>query len=417
MSNTPATILVFSDHRDDTARVSEVLQESELPASLHDCADLEQLDDACRQHGADLIIFRRDSTAPGSTTLARFRESLDDPPALLLLTNTAEPADYLQAGQMQADHVVDLDMPAQLEFTVRRAFEHVRLRRRYEQVRHELEQQHVIEDSAYDEPREGEPIPALATTIDEALTNERLELLFQPILSVKDDGYENHEIFLRITGDDGYLMPGEFLPIAERYGLMPSIDRWVVEHAITSFKEEQQRLENTDRSSSPRFFINISSHSLVDPVVIEEITNMIARAELPPGSIVIGVDRNTIISRLHNSKELNNQIKELQLQFAMDHFDIRDNSLNYLNHVQLDYIKLDQALVRGIHATPQQQDNVRAIVDKAHHHDIRVIASQVEQARELAVLYDLGVDYIQGHLIAEPSNRLEHDVVLNEILA
>lgn len=237
LSEQSATILILTDRR-DTGRVSELLQESELPASVHGCADLEQLEDSCNRQDADLIIYRRGSTSSGSTALARIRESLDDPPALLLLTNTAEPADYLQAGRIRADDVIDLDMPAQLEFTVRRTIEHVRLRRQFERAREELEQQQVIDDTAYELPEKNEAIPRLATTIDEALANDRMELLFQPILSIGEDGFENHEVFLRILGEDGYLMPGEFLPVAERYGLMPSIDRWVVEHAITRFREE-----------------------------------------------------------------------------------------------------------------------------------------------------------------------------------
>lgn len=415
MSEQAATILVVTDRRDDAARITELLRESELPARLHACADPEQLADACDRHGADLIVYRRGSDAGGSDALARFRESLADSVGLLLLTSGAQPADYLQAGRIRADDVVDLEMPAQLEFTMRRTFEHVRLRRRFERARQELEQQHVIDDSAYESPETEDPVPSLAKTIDEALTNDRMELLFQPILAVEDDGFESHEVFLRIAGNDGYLMPGDFLATAERYGLMPSIDRWVVEHAIQRFREERRQSGRAGRSAALRFFINISSHSLVDSVAIAEITRAIARAKLPPGSIVIEVDRNTIVSRLRMSKELNKHVKKLQLQFSMDHFDIRDNSLNYLKHVELDYIKLNQALVREIHAAPQQQDNVRAIVDKAHRSGIGVIASQVEQARELAALFETGVDYIQGYLIAEPSNQLQHDVALDEI--
>lgn len=415
MSERPTTILVFTDRRDDTARITELLQESRLSARLHACTDLDQLGTACRSHDVDLIVYRRGSANRGSDALARFRESLSNSPGLLLLTSGVQPADYLQAGRIGADDVVDLDMPAQFEFTVRRTIEHIRLRRRFERLRQELEQRHVIDDSAYEAPANEAPIPPLAQTIDDALANDRMELLFQPILAVDNDDFENHEVFLRISGEDGHLMPGDFLPIAERYGLMPSIDRWVVTHAITRFREEHQQAKKSGRTTALRFFINISSHSLVDPVAITEISRTIARAKLPPGSIVIEVDRNTIVSRLRRSKELNKYIKKLQLQFSMDHFDIGDNSLNYLKHVELDYIKLNQTLVRAIHTSPQQQDNVRAIVDKARRSGIRVIASQVEQARELAALFDTGVDYIQGYLIAEPSDWLEHDVVLNEI--
>lgn len=416
MSESPATILVVSDRRDDRIRIDRLLGESGIPAQCVPCRDLEELRTNHAKFGADLIAFRFESAEDDATGADRFRKTLDDSPGLILLTEGATPEDYLRAGKASADNLTDLDMPAQFDFTLRKELEHTHLRRLYREARARLEEERVIDDSEFSEPGDSDSLPPMVEAIDHALENDRMELLFQPILSVADAGHENHEVFLRIQGNDGYLMPGDFLPVAERYGLMPAIDRWVVERAIARFAKEQDRREHNG-GGRLRFFLNISLHSLVDPVAIREIVGNIRKAGLPAGSFVIELDKNTILSRLKMSKALNRHIKDMKLQFAMDHYDIDDNSLNYLKHVRLDFIKLNQSLIRDVHTHPERRDHVREIVSRVHESGIQVVASQVEKASELAMLYDAGVDHVQGYLIAEPSSELQEGIALDEIRA
>ena len=82
-------------------------------------------------------------------------------------------------------------------------------------------------------------------TIDDALKNEKLELTFQPIIAINDDGCDSFEVFVRIRTDEGYLRPSEFMPVAEQYGLMPAIDRWVVKNTVKRYKAEAQVKKNS----------------------------------------------------------------------------------------------------------------------------------------------------------------------------
>lgn len=416
MSETPAEILLVSEQRDEIVRISQLLKESDLCVRCHPCRSLDELRAACDRSSIDLILCRYKGAVVNATEVNEFRQTLDDAPDLILLADNPTPEDYLQAGKSSAMNLVDLDMPAQFDFALRRALESAWLRRRYREARRALEDERVIDDSRFTEPQDRHSLPPIAAMIDEALSHGRMELLFQPILSVTSDRYENHEIFLRIQGKDGYLMPGEFLPSAERYGLMPTIDRWVVEHAIKRFKEERRARRDSDKPPL-RFFINISLHSLVDPVAIEEIVTNINDARLPAGSFVIEVDKGTILSRLKKSKTLNRSIKKMRLQFAMDHYEMDDTSLNYLKHVDLDYIKLKRELIRDIQRNSRNLDQVRQIVEIAHESGMLVVASQIEKAGELAELYEAGVDLVQGYLIAEPSSELQEGVALDEVRA
>jgi EAL domain-containing protein (putative c-di-GMP-specific phosphodiesterase class I) len=228
---------------------------------------------------------------------------------------------------------------------------------------------------------------------------------------VKPDGYDNYEVFLRIRDNNDYVMPKNFLPVAEQYGLMPAIDRWVIKHSVNRFKAEQQvrLIKKTNRQL--RFFVNISGHSLVDEVIMGGIITEIVGARLEAGSFVIEVHKNTILSRLQKVKSLNQNMKKLKLQFAIDHYDESDIALNYLRHVELDYIKLNKELMHGVAGDQKKRNGIREIVKKAREHDIKVIASQVEDATVLPILYDVGVDYIQGYLVAEPGTRLERAVI------
>lgn len=409
-----ATIVVVSDRKDDVSRFRRLLGDAELDADCRACHKPEDLLAVCRSWRPELLVCRPHGDGRLAQELARLRESADAAPGVVLLAEQAQPEHYLEAGRMGASHVIDLAVPAQVEFSVRRAIEHIRLQRQYREAREKLERDHVIDDSALGRPASLDSLPPIAATIDRALNNDDLELLFQPILSVTAQGHENHEIFLRIRSEEGYLMPADFLPTAERYGLMPSIDRWVMQQAILRFKQEQARRDNQGKPPL-RFFVNLSLHSLVDPLVIGQIVKQISEADLPPGSFVIEVDKDTILTRLKMSKSLNRSVKKMKLQFSMDHYDVSDNRLNYVQHVQLDFIKLNESLVRRLPRKPAELDNCREIVRAAHEQGIEVIASQVEAAAELAMLYEAGVDHVQGYLIAEPSVRLQEGIVLDEI--
>jgi EAL domain-containing protein (putative c-di-GMP-specific phosphodiesterase class I) len=355
----------------------------------------------------DLLVYLHQRNPVDDKRLVQILKKMDDPPALILIADHLTPQDYILASRLGACEVVNAAMPAQFTFVIRREFAALEARRRLNEAVRQMRENQIVDETHLEPAAETGGMGEMVEVIDDALKNNRLELLFQPIMAVEDDGHDNFEIFLRIKQGDDFIMPEDFLPTAEQFGLMPAIDRWVVKNAIRRFKaEEQVKMIKKQTQRGLRFFLNISGHSLVDEVIMSNIILEIASAKLNPGNFVIEVDKNTILSRLQKTKSLNQNVKKLKLEFAIDFFEESDISLNYIKHLELDYLKLSRNVVTDIHKNPDKKNAIREIVKKARENNIRVVATQVENAEVLPSLYELGVDYIQGYVIAEPGPRL-----------
>lgn len=408
-----AHVIFITDKKDDYEKLSAMLKDFDFDIEIYVCASVKDLKTYHADKGCELLVYWHKTAAIEEKEISLFMKSVSaNPPGLILVGTGISSADYVQVASMQAADIVNSEIPAQFPFVIRREIKNVRTRRKLRQVIRKLEDESVADITEYQISEESEDLAPMVTTIDQALKTNRMELLFQPILAVHQDGYDNYEVFLRIRDNNDYVMPKNFLPVAEQYGLMPAIDRWVIKNSIVRFKAEQQvRLIKKQGARPLRFFVNISGHSLVDEMIMGGIITEIVGAKLDAGSFVIEVNKNTILSRLQKVKSLNQNIKKLKLQFAIDHYEESDIALNYLRHIELDYIKLNKELMHGVQGDQKKRSAIREIVKKAREHDIKVIASQVEDASVLPLLYEVGVDYIQGYLVAEPGTRLERAVI------
>jgi EAL domain-containing protein (putative c-di-GMP-specific phosphodiesterase class I) len=408
-----AHVIFITDKKDDYEKLSEMLKDFEFDIEIYVCASAKDLKTYHADKGCELLVYWNKTAVIEEKEIVLFMKSVSaNPPGLVLVAPGISPADYVQVASMQAADIVNSEVPAQFPFVIKREIKNVRTKRKLRQVVRKLEDETVADITEYQLSEESEDLAPMVAIIDQALKTNRMELLFQPILAVKADGYDNYEVFLRIRDNNDYVMPKNFLPVAEQYGLMPAIDRWVIKNSIVRFKAEQQvRTIKKQNARQLRFFVNISGHSLVDEVIMGGIITEIVSNRLDAGSFVIEVNKNTILSRLQKVKSLNQNIKKLKLQFCIDHYEESDIALNYLRHVELDYIKLNKELMHGVLGDTKKRTSIREIVKKAREHDIKVIASQVEDASVLPILYEVGVDYIQGYLVAEPGTRLERAVI------
>jgi EAL domain-containing protein (putative c-di-GMP-specific phosphodiesterase class I) len=408
-----AHVIFITDKKDDYETLSAMLKDFEFDIEIYVCASAKDLKTYHADKDCELLVYWNKTAVIEEKEIVLFMKSVSaNPPGLVLVAPGISPADYVQVGSMQAADIVNSEVPAQFPFVIKREIKNVRTKRKLRQVVRKLEDETVADITEYQLSEESEDLAPMVAIIDQALKTNRMELLFQPILAVKADGYDNYEVFLRIRDNNDYVMPKNFLPVAEQYGLMPAIDRWVIKNSIVRFKAEQQvRTIKKQSARQLRFFVNISGHSLVDEVIMGGIITEIVSNRLDAGSFVIEVNKNTILSRLQKVKSLNQNIKKLKLQFCIDHYEESDIALNYLRHVELDYIKLNKELMQGVLGDAKKRTSIREIVKKAREHDIKVIASQVEDASVLPILYEVGVDYIQGYLVAEPGTRLERAVI------
>lgn len=260
-----------------------------------------------------------------------------------------------------------------------------------------------------------EALPPLVNDVNRALQEDNFELVYQPIMSVHDHSVDNYEVFIRLHRGKELLLPEDFFPEAEKYGLMTAIDCWVVNHAIRKLNEEEdQRLEVAKQTRilprRVRFFINVSGYSLVDKGVLSKLVKTMITAKAGPERIVVDVDKHTVLTRLENAKVLNRNIKKLKLEFALNHYTEQDNSLDYLKHISIDYLKLQASLIENLEKDSHKQRAVKAIVERARQNGIKTMACTVESVATMSYLYQVGIDYMQGYAIADPGCTLEQEV-------
>jgi diguanylate cyclase (GGDEF)-like protein/PAS domain S-box-containing protein len=237
--------------------------------------------------------------------------------------------------------------------------------------------------------------------IHKAMAEDRFMLYCQPILPVDPhSGLAPHyEFLLRIQGEDGQEVPPmAFIPAAERYNLMPMIDRWVVQNVLRNVARATPSLEGAI------WTINISGRSLGDEDFLQLVSQEVEAADIPGGQICFEITETAAIANLRRAARFIKMLKARGCRFALDDFGSGLSSFAYLKNLEVDYLKIDGSFVRDIATDPIDRAMVEAINSVGHVMQIRTIAEFVENQEILAVLRELGVDYAQGYGIARPQS-------------
>ena len=243
-----------------------------------------------------------------------------------------------------------------------------------------------------------------ADRLHEALNRNRLHLIFQPVVSLSGDTAERYETYLRLTGEDGQTISTlEFLPSAERAGLVTMLDRWVIGKAFERLAE-QRRLK-----PDSIFFIKLTGGTLQDPQIMPWIADEVRRYRLPPTSLVFEIKAQVVINYLKQAKDFVKGLHELHAQFALDDFGMGLNPFQLLNTIPADYLKIDRSLMLNFKDNPEQQETVRTIAHSAQQAGRIAIAPYVEDAATLALLWGMGVGYVQGNFLQAPTEALNYD--------
>jgi PAS domain S-box-containing protein len=224
-----------------------------------------------------------------------------------------------------------------------------------------------------------------------ALDEDRLLLYAQPIVDLTTGATVQHELLLRMRTEDGSIIrPGEFLPVAERYGLISEIDRWVVREAV--------RIAS---GGTPTEF-NLSARSVGDPLIIHELSTAISETGVDPSLLVVEVTETALLGRTGIGREFARRVRDLGCHLALDDFGTGFSSLSYLKHLPADYLKVDIEFVRELTTNEDDARVVRGIVGLAREFNQITIAEGVEDEATLLMLKELGVDQAQGYLFARP---------------
>lgn len=239
-----------------------------------------------------------------------------------------------------------------------------------------------------------------STVVSSALDEGWFELHCQPIVPVFGDARnESHyEILLRMRDEDGQLVfPGQFIPAAERYGQLTRIDRYVIREALAWLGQHQ------DAGVLDRISINVSGASVSEEQFLDEVIRLINISGAKPERIIFEITENVATTDPQAAAAFIAKLREIGCEFALDDFGQGFSSLSKLKDLAVDYLKIDGQFVRDIVNDRNSQAMVRGINEIAHALGKRTVAEFVENEETLALIRDIGIDYVQGFGIARPA--------------
>jgi EAL domain-containing protein (putative c-di-GMP-specific phosphodiesterase class I) len=233
--------------------------------------------------------------------------------------------------------------------------------------------------------------------IEDALENERFILLFQPILDMKTNQITHYECLSRIKTEDGsFLMPSDFIGLADELGLIGQIDRVLLKQAIKQHKRFKQQGNNI------KLAINLSSRSFNNTAVFEDIKALLDVPEVDPGQFVFEITEAAAVSDFSAAQDLIKKIKGLGCSLALDDFGMGFSSFFYLKHLAVDYVKIDGSFIKQLDMSFEDKVFVRAMIEVSQALGKKTVAEFVENEEILMFLKGFGVDYVQGYHIGKP---------------
>ena len=237
--------------------------------------------------------------------------------------------------------------------------------------------------------------------IRHALSEDLFKLVFQPVVKLSSGQVSHYEILLRMIDDNGELLsPVEFIPVAERMGLIHHIDLWVVSHAIDYIAT----LPKTQESIC--FTVNLSSHALQGDYLLPVIKKKLEATWISPSRLTFEITETAAVSNFTKTREMVSKIRALGCRFALDDFGAGFSSFNYIKNFPIDYLKIDGQFISNLAVDHSDQVLVKSMVEVAHSLGKKAIAEYVSNAEILRVLKEIGVDYVQGYLLGKPELEL-----------
>jgi EAL domain-containing protein (putative c-di-GMP-specific phosphodiesterase class I) len=244
-----------------------------------------------------------------------------------------------------------------------------------------------------------------AARINNALDDGRFEIFRQFILPLRDPHKHglHYELLLRMRDEAGKIVtPDQFIAAAERYGITPNIDRWMIEHALRWLVSEADEREKLELCS-----INLSGQSLGDDKFLPFVIDQFHRSGIDASKICFEITETAAIASFSQANRFIHALKELGCRFALDDFGTGLSSFGYLKHFPVDFLKIDGSFVKEILHDPIDREMVRSINEIGHLTGKQTIAEFAENMEIVEMLRSLGVDYAQGYAIATPQRVMK----------
>ena len=229
--------------------------------------------------------------------------------------------------------------------------------------------------------------------IKAALMENRFRLVQQPIASLQGEDPGMFDVLVRMIDQQGReVLPSEFMAAAGRNDLLKNIDRWVVGASLSFAAQKKPEC----------LFVRLSKETVRDSGFTEWLDNHLRSSRAEPQRLCFQTTEESAASYLPQLKTLAGALRERGFRFAIEGFGSGRDSMGLLESIPLDFVKIDGTIIHGLAADPQLQMQVRALVEAARRRNVHTIGERVEDANTMAVLWQLGVQYIQGYFVNEP---------------
>jgi EAL domain-containing protein (putative c-di-GMP-specific phosphodiesterase class I)/GGDEF domain-containing protein/PAS domain-containing protein len=229
--------------------------------------------------------------------------------------------------------------------------------------------------------------------IKAALMENRFRLMQQPVASLLGGERGMYDVLVRMIDEQGQeVLPGEFIAAAERNDLMKNIDRWIIGAAMSVCGSRK----------IDKLFVRLSKDSMRDKSLLQWLANQLKATRIDPAHIVFQISEQNATEYLADTAELAAGLRKAGFLFALEHFGTGRDPQRLLANLPLNFVKIDGTLMQGLAVDQGQQQKVRDFVDQARGRSISTIAERVEDANTMAVLWQLGIEFIQGYFVNEP---------------
>ena len=235
----------------------------------------------------------------------------------------------------------------------------------------------------------------------DALKVDDFSLRFQPIQRVEDGSTTLYEALIRMQGSGrNAILPGAFLPAAERFGLMGDLDFWVIRHAFEKLAQV--------RETRPEvvFALNLSGIVFSDERLVGYVGEQLKRFGVPGSAVVFEITEQVAIRYMEDANAIMRQLIEMGCRFALDDFGSGFSSFNYLKQLPVDLIKIDGSFIENLANDPADRAIVTSIAEIARTVGMKTVAEHVGDAETLEILRRIGIDYAQGYFIGRPRKTL-----------
>lgn len=244
----------------------------------------------------------------------------------------------------------------------------------------------------------------LRRRLEEALENDGYFLVYQPVASLQGDPTEHYEVRVRLHGPEGETIAAkEFIPQAEEFELMPALDRWIITRATSALAERIKAGKNTV------LFVKLSGQTLADEKFLPFLKQRLEELQLDGRTLVFQVNEPVAVTQLTQAKAVFRGLKQLKCGFSLDHFGSGLNTFQLVRHLPADFLKIDATLTHDLMTNEESRESVRQLIESAHETRRKVIGGYLEDASSLAVLWQLGADYVQGYFLSEPLTSMNYD--------